>query len=124
MDIYRALDAFGALGQSTRLDVFRLLIKAGAAGMSAGKISDALGVRQNTMSANLAILARAGLIRSERQGRNIRYFADMDGMRGLLAFLMEDCCGGCPDLCQPIIDEIACACPQTSSTSDGSTTYR
>lgn len=122
MDKSRALDAFGALGQSTRLDVFRLLIKAGAAGMSAGKISDTLGVRQNTMSANLAILARSGLIRSEREGRNIRYFADMDGMRGLLAFLMEDCCGGCPDLCQPVINEIACACPQTSSTTDDMTT--
>jgi hypothetical protein len=61
------------------------------------------------MSANLAILARAGLIRSERQGRNIRYLAGMDGMRGLLAFLMEDCGGGRPDLCQLVIDEIACS---------------
>ncbi len=104
-----ALDAFAALGQSTRLDVFRLLVKVGGAGMSAGDISNALGVRQNTMSANLSILARAGLIHSEREGRNIRYFADMGGMRGLLAFLMEDCCGGRPDLCQPIINELACA---------------
>jgi DNA-binding transcriptional ArsR family regulator len=120
MDRYCALAAFGALGQSTRLDVFRLLIKAGEAGMSAGHISDALGVRQNTMSANLGILARAGLIRSVREGRSIRYFADMEGMRGLLAFLMEDCCGGCPELCQPVIDEIACACPGTAPVSDSS----
>jgi len=110
MDKYTALDAFAALGQSTRLDVFRLLIKAGEAGMSAGDISDTLGVRQNTMSANLGVLARSGLIRSKREGRSIRYFADMDGMRGLLAFLMEDCCGGNPELCQPIINELACAC--------------
>ncbi|WP_099827511.1 ArsR/SmtB family transcription factor [Oceaniglobus indicus] len=115
MDKNHALDAFNALGQSTRLDVFRLLITAGAAGLSAGRISDTLGVRQNTMSANLAILARSGLIRSEREGRSIRYFADMDGMRGLLAFLMEDCCGGCPDLCQPVIDEIACAALQATA---------
>jgi len=111
MDKKSALDAFAALGQSTRLDVFRLLIKAGEAGMSAGEVGDTLGVRQNTMSANLSILARSGLIRSERQGRNIRYFADMDGVRGLLAFLMEDCCAGRPELCQPVIDLIAC--PQT-----------
>ncbi|WP_341224171.1 helix-turn-helix domain-containing protein [Loktanella salsilacus] len=110
MDKENALDAFAALSQATRLDVFRLLIKAGDAGMSAGDISDTLKVRQNTMSANLSILARAGLIRSTREGRSIRYFADMDGMRGLLAFLMEDCCGGRPDLCQPVIYEIACAC--------------
>ncbi|WP_185803184.1 ArsR/SmtB family transcription factor [Pontivivens nitratireducens] len=111
MDKQNALDAFAALGQSTRLDVFRLLIKAGEAGMSAGEVGDTLGVRQNTMSANLSILARSGLIRSERQGRSIRYFADMDGVRGLLAFLMEDCCAGRPELCQPVIDLIAC--PQT-----------
>jgi hypothetical protein len=72
------------------------------------------------MSANLGILARAGLIRSVREGRSIRYFADMEGMRGLLAFLMEDCCGGCPELCQPVIDEIACACPGTAPVSDSS----
>jgi DNA-binding transcriptional ArsR family regulator len=110
MDKDHALDAFAALSQSTRLDVFRLLIKAGEAGISAGDISDILGVRQNTMSANLSVLARAGLIRNEREGRSIRYFADMDGMRGLLAFIMEDCCGGRPELCQPVIDELACAC--------------
>ncbi len=109
MDKTQALDAFAALGQATRLDVFRLLIKTGEAGLSAGEIGDALGVRQNTMSANLAILARSGLIRNAREGRSIRYFADMDGMRGLLAFLMEDCCGGRPALCQPVINELACA---------------
>lgn len=110
MDKNCALDAFAALSQSTRLDVFRLLIRAGDAGMSAGDISDTLGVRQNTMSANLGVLARSGLIRSKREGRSIRYFADMDGMRGLLAFLMEDCCGGRPEMCQPVINELVCAC--------------
>lgn len=110
MDISNALDAFAALSQPTRLDVFRLLVKAGETGMLAGDISETLNVRQNTMSANLSILAQSGLIRNEREGRNIRYFADMDGVRGLLAFLLEDCCGGRPDLCQPIIQEIACAC--------------
>lgn len=109
MDKNDALNAFSALSQPTRLDVFRLLVKAGDEGMLAGQISEALEVRQNTMSANLSILVQSGLIRNEREGRSIRYFADMDGMRGLLAFLMEDCCGGRPELCQPVIDEIACA---------------
>ena len=102
------MDAFGALGQSTRLDVFRLLVKAGDEGMLAGEISEKLSVRQNTMSANLSILAQSGLIRNEREGRSIRFFADMGGVRGLLAFLMEDCCGGRAELCQPVIEEIAC----------------
>ena len=105
-----ALSAFGALSQPTRLQVFRLLVKAGARGMLAGEIAETLDVRQNTMSANLAVLLRSGLARNDREGRAIRYYADMDGVRGLLGFLTEDCCGGRPELCQPLIDEIACAC--------------
>ena len=76
----------------------------------AGEISDALHVRQNTLSANLSVLLGAGLVRNERQGRSIRYFADMDGLRGMLAFLLQDCCGGRSELCQPLIEEIACTC--------------
>lgn len=107
MDKKDALDALAALSHPTRLDVFRLLFKAGAGGMSAGDISGTLGVRQNTMSANLSILTRSGLIWNEREGRSIRYFANINGMRGLLAFLMEDCCGGQPELCQPVLNELA-----------------
>lgn len=76
--------------------------------MQAGQIAEVLGVRQNTMSSNLSILLNAGLVVNAREGRSIRYFADMSGVRGLLAFLMEDCCGGAPEICQPILDEIAC----------------
>lgn len=110
MEINKALSSFSALSQQTRLDVFRLLIKAGADGLLAGELGEQLDVRQNTMSANLSVLLNAGLVRNERQGRTIRYFADFDAVRGLLVFLMEDCCGGRPELCQPIIDELACAC--------------
>ncbi len=105
-----ALAAFAALSQPTRLGVFRLLIQAGPEGMAAGEIGAALDVRQNTLSANLSVLVAAGLARNERQGRSIRYFADMDGLRGLLGFLLRDCCGGRAELCQPLIDEISCAC--------------
>jgi len=110
MDKKNALAAFAALAQETRLDVFRLLVKAGEEGMLSGEVGEKLSVRQNTMSANLAVLLQAGLIRNEREGRSVRYFADIEGMRGLLAFLIEDCCGGRPALCQPVINEIACAC--------------
>ena len=109
MDMNQALFAFSALSQQTRLDVFRLLIKCGAEGMGAGEIGEILGVRQNTMSANLAVLLNAGLIRNEREGRAIRYYADFDGIRALLGFLMADCCGGQPDLCRQVIREVSCA---------------
>lgn len=110
MDRNQTLSALTALGQETRIDVFRLLVRAGDKGMLAGEIGLALDVRQNTMSVNLGVLHNAGLVRNRREGRGVRYFADMEGMRGLLSFLMEDCCGGRPDLCQPVIDAVACIC--------------
>ncbi|MGH1359109.1 MAG: ArsR/SmtB family transcription factor [Burkholderiaceae bacterium] len=108
-DTDQALNAFSALSQQTRLEVFRLLISAGADGIAAGDISEQLDVRQNTLSTNLNILVNADLITRSRQGRSIRYFANFNGLRGLLKFLMEDCCGGQPEQCEPIITEIACA---------------
>lgn len=107
METIDAVRAFSALGQPTRLEVLRLLIRTGAPGVAAGEIAEALGVRQNTLSANLAVLRDAGLIGSERDGRSIRYFADMNGLGALLGFLMEDCCGGRPERCRPLIDEVA-----------------
>ncbi|MBR9844108.1 MAG: helix-turn-helix transcriptional regulator [Rhodobacteraceae bacterium] len=105
-----ALAAFSALSQPTRLDVFRLLVPAGEVGMSAGEIATALDVRQNTLSANLSVLLHAGLVRNRREGRSIRYFADTEGLRGLLGYLLRDCCGGRPEICDPLIEDIACSC--------------
>ena len=110
MDSPQAIAAFAALSQPTRLDTFRLLVAAGAEGLAAGQISEHLEVRQNTLSTNLNILVHGGLVRRERQGRSIRYYADFDGLRALLAFLMQDCCGGSPALCEPVIAELACPC--------------
>ena len=110
MDKSAALTAFAALSQTSRLDAFKLLVQAGEHGMLAGEISDALDVRQNTMSANLSVLLNAGLLRNEREGRAIRYFANMEGLQGLLAFLLQDCCGGRPELCRPLIEDITCGC--------------
>ncbi len=108
MEKKNALSAFAALSQETRLDVFRLLVRAGSGGLLAGEIADRLNVRPNTLSANLSILLGAGLVRNTREGRSIRYVADMEGMCGLLAFLMEDCCGGHPEACRPVLDTITC----------------
>jgi len=106
MDIETAITALTALSQQTRLEAYRLLVRQGDKGMAAGEIAERLGVVQNTMSAHLATLKQAGLIHSERQSRVIRYFADYHVMRGLLGFLVEDCCGGRPQLCSPLLDEI------------------
>lgn len=100
------LDALSALAHDMRLDVFRLLIKAEPQGMVAGDIAAALDVRANTLSNNLNILAAAGLVVSQREGRSIRYRAQMQTMRGLLGFLMKDCCGGQAELCEPVLEQI------------------
>ncbi len=110
MDKRSSLDALAALGQETRLDIFRLLVRAGDGGVPAGEIATRLGAVQNTVSAHLKVLAQAGLVRPERDGRTVRYAADMTGFRDLLAFLMEDCCDGRPELCRPVIEAVTCRC--------------
>ncbi|RUZ75289.1 ArsR family transcriptional regulator [Mesorhizobium sp. M7A.F.Ca.US.006.01.1.1] len=110
MDKKGTLNALAALGQETRLDVFRLLVRAGPEGIPAGEIAARLDTVQNTMSAHLKVLAHAGLIRPERDGRTVRYVADMTGLRDLLAYLMEDCCNGAPELCRPVINAVTCDC--------------
>jgi len=108
MDKLDALKALNALSHSTRLDVFKLLVKAGKEGIPAGSISETLGIVQNTMSSSLSILSDAGLIRGEREGRVIRYFAEMETMRGLLSYLMKDCCGGAPEECSSLLETVIC----------------
>jgi DNA-binding transcriptional ArsR family regulator len=103
-----AVDALQALAQGTRLSVFRMLVKAGPDGLAAGTIAQEAGVPPSTMSHHLSLLERAGLTTSERESRIIRYRADYDGMRRLLAFLMEDCCQGDPLFCADLAEITAC----------------
>ncbi|SMF54336.1 transcriptional regulator, ArsR family [Tistlia consotensis] len=110
MDKTASLAALSALAQETRLEAFRLLMQSEPEGLVAGEIAERLGVLQNTLSSNLAVLERAGLIRGTREGRSIRYRAELEGMRKLLAFLMEDCCGSRPELCRALLDELVCTC--------------
>ncbi|MFW2853730.1 ArsR/SmtB family transcription factor [Sphingomonas sp. TX0543] len=110
MDSESAISALGALAQGTRLDVFRLLVKYGPDGLAAGEIARQLDVPQNTMSAHLGILARAGIVRSERHSRSIIYRADLDALRSLTLFLVKDCCGGRAELCAPLVAELVPCC--------------
>jgi ArsR family transcriptional regulator len=110
LSVPHALAALAALGQQTRLEIFRLLMRAEPDGMSAGALAEAIGCAHNTLSAHVSILARAGLVRGARDGRSIIYRADVDGIRMLVAFLVTDCCGGHPELCrlQAAVKEASC----------------
>ena len=107
MEKTSAISALSALAHEGRLDIFRLLVRAGPEGMAAGEIARATGSLSNTLSTNLAILSRAGLIASRRDGRSIIYAAAYDQMRDVLGFLMEDCCAGRPEVCAPLADLLA-----------------
>jgi ArsR family transcriptional regulator, arsenate/arsenite/antimonite-responsive transcriptional repressor len=110
MDAESAITALSALAHSGRLETFRLLVKAGDPGMPAGEIARATGSLANTLSTNLSILSAAGLVRSRREGRSIIYKADYGRMRELLAFLMEDCCGGAAEICLPLAQLFGRSC--------------
>ncbi len=103
MNSENAVTALGALAQDTRLAVFRLLVRAGPEGRSAGEIAHAVGATPSTLSHHLGLLERAGLATSRRAGRMLFYAADYPGTRNLLAFLMEDCCQSNPDLCGNLV---------------------
>lgn len=97
-----ALQALSALAQGTRLEVFRLLVRSGPPGLAAGTIAERVGVPPATLSFHLKELERAGLLTARRESRQIYYAPDVEGMRDLLAFLTEDCCGGHPEICAPL----------------------
>jgi DNA-binding transcriptional ArsR family regulator len=99
MDERTAIEALAGLAQEHRLRVFRLLVREGPGGLPAGQIAERLSVPASTMSSHLAQLERAGLLRSRRDQRRIIYAVDLEGIRRVLAFLIEDCCQGHPELC-------------------------
>ena len=104
MEIKDAASVLSALALEGRLAIFRLLVRAGPAGVKAGDIAEAVSARASTLSANLNVLSHAGLIAGRRDGRAIYYAARYDRMRDLLAFLMDDCCNGSPEICMPLIE--------------------
>lgn len=109
--------ALAALAQQTRLDVFRLLVKHEPEGLPAGEIARRLAVPQNTMSSHLGVLARAGLVRTERRSRSIIYRANLEAVQRLVTFLLHDCCGGRTEICAPLGAAVS-ACGATSPTAN------
>jgi len=114
----QALAGFAALAQETRLSVVRLLVRAGSDGVPAGEIAEKLGVSASNVSFHLKELERAKLIAARREARSIIYTANYDALRGLIGFLMKDCCAGRPEICAPILADPCCA-PATGTGSKG-----
>jgi len=110
MESMQAIEAFSALASPARLAIFRLLVQAGPEGVRSGDIAEAIAAPANTTSSHLAVLSRAGLLTSRRDSRAIYYAADYDRTRALLAFLVEDCCGGRAEICAPLAEVVQRAC--------------
>src|SRR6266581_5032313 len=103
MEKSNAVAALAALAQDSRLDVFRLLVEAGPNGMPAGEIADALDLAPNTLTFHFDRLRAAGLVTVRREGRSMIYAARFETMNALLGYLTENCCGGRPQMCAPIV---------------------
>ena len=106
MNTSDALSILSALGHPTRLDAFRLLIRHEPDGLSTGELVEASGLTQSTFSTHLAVLGKAGLVLSEKRGRQQIQRANLDALRGLMIYLAKDCCQGRAELCEPLLAEL------------------
>ena len=97
-----AIAALAALAQASRLDIFRLLVQTGPAGLPAGQIAEKLNLPSATLSFHLNQLKRAGLVTYRRESRSLIYAAEYPAMNALLAYLTENCCQGDPESCGAI----------------------
>jgi DNA-binding transcriptional ArsR family regulator len=111
MENEQAVLALAALAQPTRLQAFRLLVQYEPGGIAAGDLARLLEVPQNTLSAHLSVLSRADLVTSERQSRSIVYRANLLAFQAVALFLLQDCCGGRPEICAPVIESLRPCCP-------------
>jgi len=98
VDRQKVLVALAALAHETRLDLIRLLMPLGAAGMPAGQIAQALGLAAPRLSFHLSALEQAGLIRSRRIARNVIYSVDAGGLGRTISYLLNDCCADHPEV--------------------------
>jgi DNA-binding transcriptional ArsR family regulator len=110
MDSENTILSLAALAQSTRLDAFRLLVQHEPDGIAAGELARLLAVPQNTLSAHLNVLTRAGLVKSQRHSRSIVYHADLARLREVVLFLLKDCCNGRAEICAPLIADLTPCC--------------
>ncbi|WP_340265993.1 ArsR/SmtB family transcription factor [Sphingobium mellinum] len=103
-----ALSILAALAHPTRLAAFRLLVRHEPGGLSTGQLVQESGLTQSTFSTHLAVLVKAGLVTSEKRGRQQIQRVHIDALRGLMVFLAKDCCEGRAELCEPLLAELTC----------------
>ena len=94
MDLNHAARCLEKLGNPTRLEMFRLLVKAGDEGLAVGEVQDHLGVPASTLSHHVAHLVNVGLVQQEREGRVLRCTPNFALMDQLIGFLTKECCTG------------------------------
>lgn len=104
-----ATKVFESLASGIRLDVWRLLVKAGLEGMVAGQLSSELDIAPNTLSFHLKAMLHAGLVSVEQEGRFLRYRANIPLMLDLIGYLTEECCYGNPEQCSDMRSTANCA---------------
>ena len=94
-----AATRFTALGNETRLTIYRWLLPFNPVGRAFGEIAQGLGLADATLAFHLKEMAHAGLIQSRPEGRKVIYSVNIDTVSGLVEFLLENCCAGTP--CTP-----------------------
>ncbi|MCW2350455.1 MULTISPECIES: ArsR/SmtB family transcription factor [unclassified Sphingobium] len=108
MNTDNALGILAALSHPIRLTTFQLLVRHEPEGLSTGQLVAASGLTQSTFSTHLAVMAKAGLVISEKRGRQQIQRANIAALRDLMLFLAKDCCQGRADLCAPLLAELSC----------------
>ncbi|HEY8353929.1 MAG TPA: metalloregulator ArsR/SmtB family transcription factor [Methylophilaceae bacterium] len=101
MNTHDAVTILACLAQEARLEIFRLLVQHSPEGLAAGEIGKRLNIPASTLSFHLKELSHAGLVRAEQSSRFIYYSTDFKAINELVAYLMENCCGGEPGKCVP-----------------------
>jgi ArsR family transcriptional regulator, arsenate/arsenite/antimonite-responsive transcriptional repressor len=109
MDKSTATSVFESLASGVRLDVFRLLVRQGPAGLVAGEIAATLEIPPTNLSFHLKALVAARLATVEQEGRYQRYRANIPLMLDLVAYLTEECCAGQPEQCAEMREASCCA---------------
>lgn len=92
MELEIAAKQLEALGNPTRLAIFRVLVRAGASGLAVGQVQERLGLVASTLSHHLHRMILTGLVSQERQGTTLICRANYPAMRTLVGFLVDECC--------------------------------
>ena len=104
MESKQASKLFEALSADVRLDLFRLLVKNAPDGLVAGDIAKQLDIPSTNLSFHLKALVQSGLAEVEREGRFMRYKANIPLMLGIVGYLTEECCVNNPGECRKFRD--------------------